>query len=134
VFDLDAPIHDDGETTGLRDTPAFLVDHGKLTPETGGADRHGLPGDLGQRIRRAEDVDDVDGNRYVGETVEAFLAEYFLLARVDRNDAIPVALEIEPDEVARAQMVPRQPDDGDGLRAVDHALDRQRILIASQIE
>src|SRR6185436_20488364 len=43
-------------------------------------------------------------------------------------------LEIEPDEVARAQMVLRETDNGDGLRVVQHALDGERILVPGQIE
>ena len=81
-----------------------------------GADRDGLLGDAGQRIRRAEDVDDVDGHGHVGEALEALLAEDLGLARVDGDDAVAVPLEVEADEVAGAQLVLRQPDDRDGLR------------------
>ena len=56
------------------------------------------------------------------------------LARVHRDDAVAVPLQVVADEVARAQLVLRQPDDRDRLRVVEHALDRQRILIARQIE
>ena len=83
---------------------AFFVDHRKLTPEVRGADRHRLPGDPGQRLRRAEDVDDVHGNRHVSQAVEALLPEDLRLARVDRNDAVPVPPEVEPHEIARAQL------------------------------
>ena len=96
---------------------AFLIDDRELTPEIRGADRHRLPGDPGQRLRRTEDVDDVHGNRHVGEALEALLPEDFRLARVDRNDAVPVPPEVEPDEIAGAQLILRQPDDRDGLCA-----------------
>src|SRR3984893_3478400 len=125
VFDLDAPIHDDGETPRLRNAPALLVDHRKLTPEIRRTDRHRLPGDRGQRFRRAEDVDDVDGNRHVNQAVEAFLPEDLRLARVDRNHAVPVPPEVEPDEIACAQLILRQPDNRDRLCPVEHLLDRQ---------
>ena len=45
-----------------------------------------------------------------------------------------MAVQVEADEVAGAQLVLRQADDRDRLRAVEDALDRQRILIAGQIE
>src|SRR5581483_2567452 len=52
------------------------------------------------------------------------------LARVDRHDAVAVALQVEAHEVARAQLVGREPDDGDGLRGVQDPEDRERILPA----
>ena len=119
VLDLDAAIHDDGEAARLGDARAFLVDHRELAPEAPGADRHRLRGDRGQRVRRAKDVDDVHGTGHVDEALEALLAEDLRLARVHRNDAVAVAFEVEPDEVARAQLILRQPDDRDRLRAVE---------------
>src|SRR4249920_1652054 len=111
VFDLDAPVHDDGQSAGLGNPPAFFVDHRELAPETPGADSDGLPGDAGQRVRRTEHVDDVDRNRYVCQALEALLAEDLRLPGVDGDDAVPVTPEIEADEVAGAQLVSRQSDD-----------------------
>src|SRR3954471_5512045 len=71
VLDFEAPVHDDGQTAVFRNPPAFLVDHGELTPEAPGANIHGLPGDAGQRVRCTEHVDDVDRDRYVREALEA---------------------------------------------------------------
>ena len=113
---------------------AFLVDHRELTPEISGADLDRLGGDRRQRVGRAKHVDDVHGNRDIEQTGAALLAEDLGLARVDRNHAVPVTFEVVPDEIARAQLVFRQSDDGDGLRVVQDALDRQRILIAGHIE
>src|SRR5262245_28521265 len=45
-----------------------------------------------------------------------------------------MALEVVADEVACAQLVARQPDDGDRARAVDDALDRQRILVSLELD
>src|SRR5690606_32636024 len=113
---------------------ALLVDHAELAPEAPGADSHRLGRDLGQRVRRAEHVDDVDSLRHVGEARVALLAEDFALARIHRNHAIAVTAQIEADEVARAECVPGQADDRDRLRVQKDALDRQGILVAREIE
>src|SRR5271167_911888 len=60
VLDLEAAIHDDGNAAILGDPRRLLVDHPELAPERAGTDRDSLASDRGQRIRRAEDVDDVD--------------------------------------------------------------------------
>jgi hypothetical protein len=60
-----------------------------LAPEALGAKGHGLGGDPGQRLRRAEDVDDVHGNRHISEALEALLAQNLGLAGIDRYDAEP---------------------------------------------
>src|SRR6266542_2599773 len=78
--------------------------------------------------RRAEDVDDVDRERDLGQRRIAGLAEDRLLARVHRNDAVAVAAQIEADEVARAQLARGKTDDRDRPRAREYRQDRERIL------
>src|SRR5687767_1770836 len=67
VLDLDASVHDDREAARFRDARAFLIDHSELAPHVLRADRHGLLSDARHGRGRAEDVDDVHGNRHVGE-------------------------------------------------------------------
>src|SRR4029078_2488407 len=104
VFHLDAAIHDDGHAAGLGDAPAFLVDHRELTPEVPGADLDRVGGNRRQRLRRAKDVDDVDGNRHIEQTGAALFAKDLGFARVHGNHAIAVSFQVVPDEIARAQL------------------------------
>src|SRR3954470_12268341 len=134
VLDLDAAIHDYRQAARLGDPRPFFVDHRELAPQRLGVDRHRLSRDPGQRVRRPEDIDDVNRFRDVGERGDALLPEHLLLARVHRDDAVAVAAQVEADEVARAQVIARQSDDGDGLRRVQHLLDRQRVLVAPDVE
>ena len=67
MLDLDAPIHDDGETAGLGDPSAFLVDHGVLTPRFFAPMATASSAIAGQRLRRAKHVDDVYWNGHVSE-------------------------------------------------------------------
>src|SRR4051794_30465843 len=103
MLDLQAAVHDHRNAAGIGDAGAFGVDHAELTPESTGADRDRVPGHLRERIWSAKDVDDVDRDRHVSEAGETLLAENLRLARVDRNDVIPVPLEVIPHEVAGAQ-------------------------------
>src|SRR6185436_2384728 len=73
-------------------------------------------------------------NRDIEQTLVALFAEDLGLARVHGNHAVSMPLEVVADEVARAQLGLRQPDDGDGLRVVQDALDDQRILKRGEIE
>src|SRR5436190_5331329 len=125
MLHLDAAIHDDGYAARLGDTHAFLVDHPELTPKAAGADLHCLGGDCGQCVGRTKDVDDVYGNGDVEQTLAARFAEDFGFARVHGNDVVPVPFEVVPDEVAGAQVIFRQPDNGHRLRVVKHALNGQ---------
>jgi hypothetical protein len=74
------------------------------------------------------------GNRDVAQAGVALLAEDFRFARIHGNHPIAVPLQVEGDEIARAQAIVRQADDRDRLRAVQDALNEERILISAQIE
>lgn len=72
--------------------------------------------------------------RYATSRAEALLAEDLRFARVDGNDAVPVPSKVERHEVTRAQVILRQAHNRDGLRAVQHPLDRQRVLVPTHVE
>src|SRR5688572_25190239 len=133
VLDFQAAIHDDRYAALLRDARALFVDHAELTPERAGADFDGFFGDCRQGVRRAEDVHYVNRRRHVEQALVALLSEDLLFARVHGNDFVAMPLEVVAHEVTRAKFVRRQPDDGNRLRVVEHALDDQRILISRQI-
>ena len=69
VFDFQAAIHHDREPSLIRDACAFRIDDRELTPQAARANLHGVGGNRRQRLRRAKDVDDVDVDRDVEETV-----------------------------------------------------------------
>src|SRR5262245_52764999 len=133
VLDLEAAVHDDRDAPVHGDPGCLLVDHAELAPECTGVDRDGIPGDGRQRIGCAEDVHDVDRNRHVEETRVADLSEDLGLAGIDRDHPVPVTAEVVADEVARTQLVAGQPHDGDRARVVEHALDRQGILVSLEV-
>src|SRR4051794_1703158 len=133
VFDFQAAVHDDCDAAARGDLRPRLADHTELAPQGAGADRDGLLCDGGYRVGAAEDVDDVDWHWHFGEARHALLAEHPGLAGIDRNHAIAVALEVVANEVARAQLVAREPHDSDRSRALKHPLDRERVLVAAEI-
>ncbi len=96
-----------------RDPRALLVDHAELTPEGAGVDRDRVPGDRRQRIRRAEDVDDVHRHGHIEQARVARLSEDLGLAGIHRDHPVAVPLEVEADEVAGAQLVAGQAHDRD---------------------
>ena len=112
---------------------ALCVDHAELAPQVAGADRDGFGGDPGQRVGRAEDVDDVDRPRHVGQALVALLAEDLGFARVDRNHACSRAASGSSRRSSwRAARSATARRSRRVFACVEHALDRQRILIAAR--
>jgi len=107
VFDLDATIHDHGQAAIIRDARTFRVDHRELTPQTLGADRNGFLRNTGQGVRRAKDIDDINGNRYVAQAGIAPLAKDIRLTGIHRNHAVATPLQVESHKIAGAQRVAR---------------------------
>src|ERR1700722_19487971 len=133
VLDLEAAVHDHCQTAIDRYPNAFLVDHAELAPEDTSMDRYRFLRDPGQRVRCAEDVDDVDRHGYFRQPRIRPLSEDLRLAGVDRDHVVTVSLEVVADEVARPQLVVREAHDRDGLRGVEHPLDRHWVLIRREI-
>ena len=105
VFNLDAPIHDDREPTFFPDTRAVLIDYTELTPHILRPDCHGFFSDSGECVRCAKDVNDVNLFPHVAKVLVTLLPKDRGLARIDWYDAVAVAHKVEPDEVARAQLI-----------------------------
>src|SRR4029077_12546167 len=116
------------------DLRAFFVDHAELAPQGAGADPHRLPRDRRQRGRGAEHVDDVHRFGHVRQARGALLAEDLRLAGIHRDHPVAVPPQVVAHEVAGPQLVGRQAHDRDRLGGVEHALDRQRVLIPRQVE
>src|SRR5215467_10383778 len=133
VLDLEAAVHDHCHAAVLRDPRGLLIDHAELAPEGAGVDRHGLPRDARQRIRRAEDVHDVHRHGHVQQAGVAGLSEDLRLAGIHRDHAVAVPLEVVANEVAGPQFVAGQAHDRDRPGRVEHALDRQRVLVPAEI-
>src|SRR4029078_11454169 len=64
----------------------------------------------------------------------ARLAEDLGFPGIHRDHAVAVPFEVVADEVAGPQLVGSQAHDRDRLGRVEHALDRQRVLVPRQIE
>ena len=99
-----------------------------------GFDRDGLPGDRRQPVGSAEDVDDVHRLGHVRQAGVAHLSENLVLAGIDGDNPVAVALEVEADEVAGAQRIRGETDDGDRACVVEQSLDRERILVPVEIQ
>ena len=102
VLDLYTSIHDDRKAAVLRDTSALFVDYRELAPEAPGTDRNSLRRDRGQRRRCTEYIDDVHGNGDITQAGIASLSEDLGLARIHRNNAVAMSLQVETNEVAGA--------------------------------
>src|SRR5208283_4935078 len=134
VLNLETAVHDHRHAAVLGDPRALAVDHAELAPESVGVDRHRLRRDPRQCIRRAEDVHDVHRHGYVQQARVACLPEDLCLAGIHGDHAVAVALEVVANEVAGPQFVVRQAHDRDRLGGLEHALDRQRVLVLPEID
>src|SRR5262249_2003123 len=133
MLNLETKVHDHCHATVLGDLRALLVDHAELAPEGTGVDRHSFPCYPRQGIRRAEDVHDVHRHGYVRQARVARLSENLRLAGIHRNHTVAVPLEVVANEVAGPQLVGRQAHDRDRPGRVEHALDRQRVLVPPEV-
>lgn len=109
-----APDH--GETAFSRDVDGFVRVGPRLEPEHLRADRDGVTCDRRGLPRWTEDVDDIDRHIHIGERRERAHAEDLVATRIDRDDPVPLRLEIARDVVRRHTHGCRGADDRDGLR------------------
>src|SRR5262249_10589790 len=79
-------------------------------------------------------VHDVHRHGYVQQARVARLSEDLGLAGVHRDHAVAVPLEVVAHEVAGPQFVGRQAHGRDGPGVVEHALDRERVLVPPEID
>ena len=108
MFDLDAAVHDRIEPGCARQPVSLDVGNAELLPQATGADGHGFLCDRQHVFRTPKDVHQVDSVRNVGEAGITALTEHRIEARVDRNDAIAMLLQIAGDLMARAVFLGRQ--------------------------
>ena len=105
VLHLHAAVHDYVQSAIFGDLRTLGADHAKLQPQRVGANLHRFARDVGHELRRAKDVHDVNMERDVLQRCVRFFADGFSLTRVNRHDAVAVPLQVEANEVARAQNV-----------------------------
>src|SRR6201989_2265781 len=134
VLNLEAAIHDHRHAAVLCDLRTLGVDHAELAPQGARVDRHGVPRDRRQGVRRAEDVHDVHRHGHVRQARVARLAEDLRFPGIHRDHAVAVPFEVVADEIAGPQLVGGQAHDSDRLGRVEHALNRQRVLVPRQVE
>src|SRR5947208_2637895 len=128
MLDLEAAVHHDREAALLRDPRTLGADHAELQPQRSGAHLDRFPRDVGHGGGSAEDVDHVDVLGDVPQGRVDLLAEHALLVRVHRDDAIAVPLQVVANEVARAELARREPDDRHGPRVEHDLLHRAPVL------
>jgi hypothetical protein len=120
VFDEEAGIFDDNETSGTRFFCGSGVFDAELQPENFCADGHGGIGDGRNVFGAAEDIHDVNRLGNVLETGVGFLAEDGGFVGVDGNDAVAGGLQVGGDAVAGAGRVGGETNDSNGFgRAKD---------------
>jgi hypothetical protein len=134
VFHLDAFVDDDGEAGGEGALGGGQVAEPELHPDRGRIDalflaRDGLADDFIHVLRRAEDVDDIDGEGDARKIGINFFAEDGFGLRIHGHDAVTLILEVARDEVARLLPIAGKPDDRDRLRCVQQVIDLRHVLI-----
>src|SRR3954462_2029236 len=126
-------MHDHRDAAVFGDLSSLFVDHAELAPQGPGPDRDRLVRNFRDGVGHSEDVDDVDRHPYVGEAADALFAEHLGLARIDRDDVVAVTLQVVADEVARPQVIAREPHDRDCVRAGWSAWDGEGALVALEV-
>ncbi len=92
-FDGGAGVHYHCDPGAGRPREGVLVDHTELKPHAFRADVDGLIGELAGCVGPAEHIDDVDGERYIGEGRVALLTEDGRSVRVDGHNPFPPLAE-----------------------------------------
>src|SRR5581483_12261931 len=108
-----------GQAGGAGTARRFLVDHAQLHPDRIGADGDGVVHDRRHLGRAPEDVHDVDmradlpqaGDDRPPQDVAAGVA------RIDREEVVALALEVNGHVVAWTYLIGGEPDHGDVARA-----------------
>ena len=120
-----APIHGDTDAGGFETACGREVFHPELHEE-----KRDLPGDRlvrnrGHVLGTPEDVHNIDTDfgRDPREAGVAGLPQDFPMTGVDRNDPVPLPLEVPRDLVGGAQRIGRTTDDGDRLRRLERLSD-----------
>ena len=119
----------------LRRLRRRVVADAQLHPHDLGADGDRVGDDAGRLVGRAEHVDHVDFVRDVAQRRVDRLAEQGLAgyARIDRDHAIALALQVLHDEVAGPVPVRRRADKRDRLHPLEDRADL-RVGIGNRFE
>ena len=133
MLHLDAFVDDDGESRGQGALGGVKIDDAQLHPDGGGIDAFlfagdGLVDDFVDVLRRAENIDEVDGEGDAGDVGVDLFAEDRVGLRVDRHDAVAFVLEITGDEVAGFLAVTGETDERDCFRRVEQVIDLRNVL------
>jgi hypothetical protein len=114
VLDLHAAVHHRVHAGGARELVGLDVENAELLPQAARLDLDGLLRDRQHVAGAAEHVHHVDGLGDLEQVRVAAFAEDLGTARVHRDDAVPMLLQVLGGEVAGPMPLGRQADDGDG--------------------
>src|SRR2546421_5690709 len=103
-------VHDDGQPCRFRDAPGLLRDDPELEPEYLCPDRDGLPCDLRSFLGGAEHLHNIHGYINLRQRAEHTLSEELATARVHRQDAVALALQVAWDLVRGLRRICRCPN------------------------
>ena len=107
----------------------FQVDDPQLRPNGLGPDRDCLVDNRRDLVGRAENIDQIDLVRNALQVRIDRFAQDRSAARIDRDDAVALVLQIGGHEVAGLLPVRREAHHGDGLRRAEQVVDAVGILV-----
>jgi hypothetical protein len=128
VLDFHAAVHDDVEARSYGTFRGFMVDDSKLHPQDVGADGDRIVGDGADFRGFTEAVDEIHVVWNRTEVRIAFLSQHFGVARIHRDDPVPVVFHVLRREVARAMPLGRQADDRQRARSQKNATDAGDVV------
>src|SRR5580704_7048322 len=105
MFLKDAEVHDHENSRLASLLRRFLVDHAFLHPDRRGFELNGLIDNLFDKLRTAKNIHDIDLLGHLQKRRVGLLTQALLDARVHREDAKSVALQVGGDTMARTQEI-----------------------------
>lgn len=128
VLDFHAAVHDDVEARSGGTFRGFLVDDSELHPQDLGAHGDRIVGNGADFRGFTEAVDEIHVVWNRTEVGIALLSEHFGVARIHRDDPVPVIFHVLRCEVARAMPLRRQADDRQRARSQKNATDAGDVV------
>ena len=128
VLHLDALVDDGDEASFDGAVGAREVDDAELEPDGFGAESYSVIDDGGNFGRRAEDLDEIDGDVDALEVGITLLAENLGCPWIHGNDGVALIKKVRRNHVARLRFLAGETNDGDRLGLAKELSDGRRVL------